>query len=285
MNLPAPQKGLNYIVLKEMWTGQVNVGFPWLLTSTVTRHQPSRKQQSVLLLLLQLQTFLNSAFAQRAEKCAGKWKTRPVTHQCSWNSRTKFSSTFSFCRFSPRAGRLASGRTFFFFRPSFAADWLWFEAGKEDRCSVSPAGLLQPSCRALANRKRSVNGSHFSHQLLRTNACLRFSQEYNYISKEAIKVRAEAEASKVESVRTALRLAALSFLWFRKTRPSSDFFLSSLSVPGSPCSTAIEMSFLGFSLWFRPPDPALDARIGRLQGSIAFLFVPETGRQSASTAL
>ncbi len=140
MNLPAPQKGLNYIVLKEMWTGQVNVGFPWLLTSTVTRHQPSRKQQSVLLLLLQLQTFLNSAFAQRAEKCAGKWKTRPVTHQCSWNSRTKFSSTFSFCRFSPRAGRLASGRTFFFFPTEFRSGLAVVWSGEGGPVFSQPCG-------------------------------------------------------------------------------------------------------------------------------------------------
>lgn len=68
-----PPEGVNYTVPKEMCTGQVNVGFPWLLTPTVTRHQPVRKQQSALLLLL-LETLPNSAPAQRAEKCAGKWK-------------------------------------------------------------------------------------------------------------------------------------------------------------------------------------------------------------------
>lgn len=64
--------------------------------------------------------------------------------------------------------------------------------------------------RAGRHRKRSLNGSHFSHQLLTTNAFLRFSQEYNYISKEAIKVHAEAEASKLETVRNVLRLSAAS---------------------------------------------------------------------------
>lgn len=56
-----------------MWTGQVNVGFPWLLVPTVTRHHLGRKQRSVLLLLLlllQLETCLNSDCTQRA----GKWK-------------------------------------------------------------------------------------------------------------------------------------------------------------------------------------------------------------------
>lgn len=169
-SLQTQKKGVHRIQLKEMCTGRVNERFPWLLSSTVTRHHFSGKQQSAL--LLPLETFLNSDFAQRAGKLAGKWKTRPVTHQYSWNSRTKFSSTFSFCQFSPSVGRLASGRTSFFFffstdfRSGLAADWLWFEAGKEDRCSGSPAGLLQPSCSALENRKRSLSGSHFSHQLV-----------------------------------------------------------------------------------------------------------------------
>lgn len=45
------------------------------------------------------------------------------------------------------------------------------------------------------------------------NAFLRFPQECNYISKDTIKVRAEAEASKLESVRNLLRLSA-AFVWF-----------------------------------------------------------------------
>lgn len=152
------------IVLKGMWKGRVNVGFPWLLTTTVTRHHLGRKQQFVLLLLLLLETFLHWHSAQWVEN----GKHVPVTHRYFWNSRTKFSSTFSFCRFSPLAGRLASGRTLYFcFSSEFGSGLaVRFEAGKNGRCVVSPAGLLQPSCSALTNRKRRLNGSHFSHQLV-----------------------------------------------------------------------------------------------------------------------
>lgn len=101
-----------------------------------------------------------------------------------------------------------------------------------------------------------------------------------------MKVRSEAEASTVETVRNLLRLSVASRLVkIRTPSTSSDFFLSSLCVPIAPCFTAIEMTFMGFSLWFRPPDPALDARIGGLPGSTAFLFVPETGRQRGSAGL
>lgn len=138
----------------------------------MTRHHLGREHQSDLL----LETFLNSDFAQRAGKLAGKWKNTsrysPILLKLSDKVLLNF---FILPIFS--AGWEAGIRSHISFRPSFAADWRWFDAGKGDRCSVSPAGLLQPSCRAKANRKRSLNGSHFSHQLVRTNAFLRFPQE------------------------------------------------------------------------------------------------------------
>jgi len=91
-------------------------------------------------------------FAQRA----GKGKTRPVTHQYSWNSQTEFSSTFSSCRFSPLAGTLAPGHTFLCFHrlsQLTGCGWKW---RKSRGCSVSPAGLLQPSCSALGNGPSAV---------------------------------------------------------------------------------------------------------------------------------
>lgn len=77
-------------------------------------------------------------------------------------------------------------------------------------CGASSAQLQ----RAGKHRKRSLNGFHFSHQLVTTNAFLRFPQECNYISKEAIKVRAEAEASTHGTVRNLMRLFSASFFFF-----------------------------------------------------------------------
>lgn len=118
--------------------GRVNVGFP-----PPTRHHLWEKK-----LLLQLEVYASTLISHK-----GGWnwrrrrkKTCPVTHRYFWNSRTKFSSTFSFCRFSPRAGRLASGRTCFFrpphrlWRRAGSGRAVCWKRGEEDRCSVSPAG-------------------------------------------------------------------------------------------------------------------------------------------------
>lgn len=65
--------------------------------------------------------------------------------------------------------------------------------------------------------------------------------------------------------------------------PALTFFLlsASLLLPAPPQSRC----HFWDSLWFRPADPALDARIGGLPGSTAFLFVPQASCQRGSTAL
>lgn len=126
------------------------------------------------------------------------------------------------------------------FRRGLAADRLWFEAGKEDRCSVSPAGASSAQLQRAGKQETELQRLSLLSSTSAANASLRFSQEYNYISKDATKVRAEAGASKAETVRNLLRLsAAPRLVQSLKMRPSSDFFLSSLSVPVAPCSTAI----------------------------------------------
>lgn len=139
---------------------------------------------------------------------------------------------------------MASGRTFwvFFhtdFRRGLAADRLWFEAGKEDRCSVSPAGASSAQLQRAGKQETELQRLSLLSSTSAANASLRFSQEYNYISKDATKVRAEAEASKAETVRNLLFAVAPRLVQSLKMSPSSEFFLSSLSVPVAPCSTAI----------------------------------------------
>lgn len=83
-------------------------------------------------------------------------KKRESAHQYSWNSQTKFSSTFSFCRFFQRAGRLASGRTcfclsFLFHRLSQRSGLVVWSGGRRTGVRSALRGLRRHSCSAMAN--------------------------------------------------------------------------------------------------------------------------------------
>lgn len=95
-----------------------------------------------------------------------------------------------------------------------AADWLWFGAGDggpafTQPCGASSAQLQRAGKQETEPQRLSLLSSTSAGA---ANAFLRFPQECNYISTDTIKVRAEAEASKLETVRNLLRLSA-AFAW------------------------------------------------------------------------
>lgn len=176
-----------------------------------------------------------------------------VTHQCYGNSQTKFSSTSSFSRFSLRAERLASGRTFLWFLLAFsdfgggqgrtAGSGCGFDAEKKakgDRWNLrSAAGLLQPCCRCCSAQAQTGNrrlecGTHCSHQLPKNNCPLEiFSRLLLHFperekKKQTIKVGAGIEASTDEPCSRCV--SGVENLQMS----SYSHFLSSQSTPAPP---------------------------------------------------
>ncbi|CAB1445976.1 unnamed protein product [Pleuronectes platessa] len=124
---------------------------------------------------------------------------------------------------------LSSSSTDFWRRAGGGLDVV-LQRGSRTALRSALRGFSSPAAAAAEHRKRRRSSSHSSHQLVRATVLWRLSQGGNYISKETIKVRTEAGAS--------------------TGRPVSVV----------PCSTAAEMSFLGFlSPVSTPPDPALAA--------------------------
>lgn len=162
-----------------MWTGQVDVSFPWLLlTPTVPRHHLG-KRSSLYCCCCCWRHFSAHIVHKGLENGLEKLLTN--TPETLGQSSPQLFHFADFLRGLRGWHQVAHFFSFFFHRvwqrtgSGLAAERLRCEAGREDRCSGSPAGLLQPSCSALANRKRSLNGSHFSHQLVTTDAFLRIS--------------------------------------------------------------------------------------------------------------
>ena len=124
-------------------------------------------------------------------------------------------------------------------------------------------GFSSPAAAAAAeHRKRRRSSSHSSHQLVTATVLWWIvSQEGNYISKETFK-KSEASTGKPCGIVCVFPAASFCFrggLRSWRMRSRSDFSPSSGS-RSFPCSTATEMSFLGFlSPVSTPPDPALDA--------------------------